>query len=178
MSSIIFYRMQAFDGIILKKKVRYLDPAAIWEAKHVSPKWMKDDDDHLKSFKTKKAKQKERKRFHQVTFTNVAAYISLSHDGKTWMSYLRHTTSSKSNVNHFIINHCSDPCLQNVHNIFFRNHWIAFHIQPKLWRILVLDSLDWSTKRYQEFLDILQLWVNFLSFLSMSCLPCSRLQNK
>jgi len=38
---------------------------------------MKDDDDHLKSFETKKAKQKERKRFHQETFTNVAAYISL-----------------------------------------------------------------------------------------------------
>ena len=69
--------MQTFDGIILKKKVRYLDPAAIWEAKHVSPKWMKDDDEHLKSFETKKAKQKERKRFDQETFTNVAAYISL-----------------------------------------------------------------------------------------------------
>ena len=77
MSSIIFYRMQIFDGIILKKKVRYLDPTAICEAKHASPKWMKDDDDHLKSFETKKAKQKERKRFHQETFTNVAAYISL-----------------------------------------------------------------------------------------------------
>ena len=69
--------MQIFDGIILKKKVRYLDPTAICEAKHASPKWMKDDDDHLKSFETKKAKQKERKRFHQETFTNVAAYISL-----------------------------------------------------------------------------------------------------
>ena len=69
--------MQTFDGIILKKKVRYLDPAAICEAKHASPKWMKDDDDHLKSFETKKAKQKERKRFDQETFTNVAAYISL-----------------------------------------------------------------------------------------------------
>ena len=69
--------MQTFDGIILKKKVRYLDPAVICEAKHASPKWMNDDDDHLKSFETKKAKQKERKRFHQETFTNVAAYISL-----------------------------------------------------------------------------------------------------
>ena len=57
--------MQTYDGIILNKKVRYLDPAAIFEAKHASPKWMKDDDDHLKSFETKKAKQKERKRFHQ-----------------------------------------------------------------------------------------------------------------
>ena len=92
-------------------------PTAICEAKHASPKWMNDDEDHLKSFETKKAKQKERKRFHQETFTNVAAYIWW-YDGKTWMSYLRHTTSSKSNVNHFIINHCSDPCLQNVHNIF------------------------------------------------------------
>jgi len=69
--------MQTYDGIILNKKVRYLDPAAICEAKHASPKWMMDDDDHLKSFETKKAKQKERKRFDQETFTNVAAYISL-----------------------------------------------------------------------------------------------------
>ena len=69
--------MQTFEGIILNKKVRYLDPATICEAKHASPKWMKDDDEHLKSFETKKAKQKEQKRFHQETFTNVAAYISL-----------------------------------------------------------------------------------------------------
>ena len=46
-------------------------------------------------------------------------YLLWWHDGKRWMSYLRHTTSSKSNINHFIINHCSDPCLQIVHNIFF-----------------------------------------------------------
>ena len=31
---------------------------------------------------------------------------------------MRHTTSSKSNTNYFI-NHCFDPCLQIVHNIFF-----------------------------------------------------------
>ena len=55
--------MQTYDGIILNKKVRYLDPAAICEAKHASPKWMKDDDDHLKSFETKKAKQKDEKDF-------------------------------------------------------------------------------------------------------------------
>ena len=51
--------MQTYDGIILNKKVRDLDPAAICEAKHASPKWMMDDDDQLKSFETKKAKQKE-----------------------------------------------------------------------------------------------------------------------
>ena len=98
------------------------------------------------------------------------------HDGKTWMSYLRHTTSSKSNINHFIINHCSDPHLQNVHNIFFlRNHWIAFLIQRKLEKILILDSLDWSTQTYQEFLNILQLWVNFLSSLCISYLKITEM---
>ena len=54
--------MQTYDGIILNKKVPYLDPAAICEAKHASPKWMNDDDDHLKSFETKKAKQKGTKK--------------------------------------------------------------------------------------------------------------------
>jgi hypothetical protein len=48
------------DAIILKKKVRYLDLVAICEARHARPKWMKDDDDYLKPFATKKEKQKER----------------------------------------------------------------------------------------------------------------------
>jgi len=46
--------MQTFDSIVLNKKIRYLDPVAICEAKHTSPKWMKDDDDYLKSFETKR----------------------------------------------------------------------------------------------------------------------------
>ena len=50
MSYIIFYRMQIMDAIILKEKVRYLDPVAICEQMHASAKWMKDDDDHLKPF--------------------------------------------------------------------------------------------------------------------------------
>jgi hypothetical protein len=36
------------DAIILKKKVWYHDPIAICEARHVGPKWMKDDNDYLK----------------------------------------------------------------------------------------------------------------------------------
>jgi hypothetical protein len=44
------------DAIILKKKVRYLDPVAICEARHAGPKWMKDDDDYLKPCATKKEK--------------------------------------------------------------------------------------------------------------------------
>ena len=55
--------MQTYDAIILKKKVWYFDPAAICEAAHGSP--------------TKKEKQKARKKFHDETITNVAAYISL-----------------------------------------------------------------------------------------------------
>ena len=69
--------MQTYDAIIIKKKVRYLDPAAICEAAHASPKWMPDTDDYLKSIPTKIEKQKERKKFHDETITNVAAYISL-----------------------------------------------------------------------------------------------------
>ena len=38
---------------------------------------MKDDDDHLKPFETKEAKDKERERFHEETMKRVAAYISL-----------------------------------------------------------------------------------------------------
>jgi hypothetical protein len=38
------------------KKVRYLDPVAICEARHAGPKWIKDDDYYLKPFATKKEK--------------------------------------------------------------------------------------------------------------------------
>ena len=37
---------------------------------------MKDDDDYLKLFATKKEKQKERHKFYQETMKRVAAYIS------------------------------------------------------------------------------------------------------
>jgi len=55
--------MQTFDSIVLNKKIRYLDPAAICEAKHTSPKWMKDDDDYLKSFETKRQNKRNKKDF-------------------------------------------------------------------------------------------------------------------
>ena len=69
--------MQTYDAIIIKKKVRYLDPAAICEAAHASPKWMPDTDDYLKSIPTKIEKQKERKKFHEKAMKKVATYISL-----------------------------------------------------------------------------------------------------
>ena len=69
--------MQTYDAIIIKKKVRYLDPAAICEAAQASPKWMPDTDDYLKSFPTKNEKQKERKKFHEKAMKKVATYISL-----------------------------------------------------------------------------------------------------
>ena len=56
MSYLIFYKMQTMDAISLKENIWYLDPVAICEAMHDAPKWMKDDDDHLKPFKTKKKK--------------------------------------------------------------------------------------------------------------------------
>jgi len=37
---------------------------------------MKDDDDYLKPFETKKAKDTERKKFHELTMKRAAAYIA------------------------------------------------------------------------------------------------------
>ena len=65
------------DAIILNLKVRYLGPVAIYESLHAGPKWMKDDDDYLKPFETKKGKDVERKKFHKLTMKRVAAYIAL-----------------------------------------------------------------------------------------------------
>ena len=69
--------------------------------------------------------QEEKNKRHEKNFmmrpsqTLRPTYRLWWHDGKTWMSYMLHTTSSKSNIDHFIIIHCSDPCLQNIHNICF-----------------------------------------------------------
>ena len=69
--------MQTMDAIIINAKVRYLDPVAICESVHAGPKWMKDDDDCLKSFETKKDKDAARNKFHEETMMRVAAYIVL-----------------------------------------------------------------------------------------------------
>ena len=68
--------MQTMDAIILNLKVWYLDPVAICESLNAGPKWMKDDDEHLKQFDTKEAKDEERRRFHDLTLKRVAAYIA------------------------------------------------------------------------------------------------------
>ena len=68
--------MQTMDAIICNFKVRYLDPVAICESLHAGPKWMKDDDDYLKPFETKKDKDAERKKLHELTMKRVAAYIA------------------------------------------------------------------------------------------------------
>ena len=65
------------DAIICNFKVRYLDPVAICQSLHVGPKWMKGDEDHLKQFETKEAKDEERRGFHELTMKRVAAYIAL-----------------------------------------------------------------------------------------------------
>ena len=67
--------MQTMDAIICNFKVRYLDPVAICESLHAGPKWMKDDDNHLKQFETKEANHEECRRFHELTMKRVAAYI-------------------------------------------------------------------------------------------------------
>jgi hypothetical protein len=77
LSYIIFYRLQTRDVIILKKKIQYLDPVAIYESLHARSRWMKDDDDFLKLFKRCKEKQKQQNEFHKETMKRTAAYISL-----------------------------------------------------------------------------------------------------
>jgi hypothetical protein len=69
--------LQIRDAIILKIKIRYLDPVAICESLHAGPRWMKDDDDFLKPFKMRKEKQKQRNEFYKETMKRTAAYISL-----------------------------------------------------------------------------------------------------
>ena len=41
--------------------------------------------------------------------------------------------------------------------LFYRGHWIAFQIMPKRGKVVVHDSCDWETDKYQEFIDLIQL---------------------
>jgi len=68
--------MQTMDAIICNFKVWYLDPVEICKSLHVGPKWMKDDDDYLKPFETKKDKDTARNKFHEENMKRVAAYIA------------------------------------------------------------------------------------------------------
>ena len=121
MSYIIFYGMQTYDAIILKKKIWYLDPTAICKTKHASPKWMKDDVEYLnkviwnKEGKTKGTKKISSRDLHKCCGLHIAYDVPMGRHG----CHICVIPSSKSNINQFIINHCSDPCLQNVRNIFF-----------------------------------------------------------
>ena len=54
------------DAIICNFKVWYFDPVAICESLHARPKRMKDDDDYLKPFETKKAKDAEHKKISRT----------------------------------------------------------------------------------------------------------------
>ena len=71
------------DSITCNIKVRYLDPVAICESLHAGPKRMKDDDDYLKPFETKKEKYAAHNIFHEETMKRVAAYIVLMME--TWV---------------------------------------------------------------------------------------------
>ena len=120
MSYIIIYRMQTYDAIIIKKgpipwpccdlrgcaRLAKMDAGHWWLPNAISNQEGKKER-HKKNFMTRPSQMLR------------PTYRLWWHDGKTWMSYMLHTTSSKSNIDHFIINYCSDPRLQNVHNIFF-----------------------------------------------------------
>ena len=58
--------MQMMDAIILNQKFQYLYPIVICESRHTAPKWMKDDDNYLSPFETKK-KNKKQKNFTKRT---------------------------------------------------------------------------------------------------------------
>ena len=67
------------DAIILNKKFQYLDPVAICESSHATPKWMKDDDNYLNPFKTKK-ENKRNEKFHQETVKRPDCGLHVAYD--------------------------------------------------------------------------------------------------
>ena len=48
-------------------------------------------------------------------------------------------------------------------------YWIAFMIQPKREKMVVLDSADFALSRYVEFVSILNMLAKLLSYTWTSC---------
>ena len=71
--------MQMMDAIILNQKFQYLYPIVICESRHTAPKWMKDDDNYLSPFETKK-KNKKTKKFHQENVKRPGCGLRIAYD--------------------------------------------------------------------------------------------------
>ena len=67
--------MQTSDAYILGRRIKYLDPLAICEAKHNGPNTWKEDHDLFKNCKMPAQIAKERKFHLKEAMKMVAAYI-------------------------------------------------------------------------------------------------------
>ena len=74
---ISFYRMQQRQADAINRKVAFLDPFTICEARHYRPMLWKDDHDELSMCSTRKAKLDKQKKAHKDIARIVGAYISL-----------------------------------------------------------------------------------------------------
>ena len=68
--------MQTSDAYILGRRIKYLDPLAICEAKHHGPNMWKEDHDLFKNCKMPALIEKERKNHLKEAMKMVAAYIA------------------------------------------------------------------------------------------------------
>ena len=68
--------MQTSDAYVLGRRIKYLDPLAICEAKHNGPNTWKEDHDLFKNCKTPAQIEKERKFHLKEAMKMVAAYIA------------------------------------------------------------------------------------------------------
>ena len=68
--------MQTSDAYVLGRRIKYLDPLAICEAKHSGPNTWKEDHDLFKNCKMPAQIAKERKFHLKEAMKMVAAYIA------------------------------------------------------------------------------------------------------
>ena len=73
---ISFYRMQQRQVDAINRKVVFLDPFAICEARHYGPMLWKDNHDEFRKCSTRKEKL-DKKKAHKDIIRIVGAYISL-----------------------------------------------------------------------------------------------------
>jgi hypothetical protein len=69
--------MQQRQADVLKHKIKFLDPQAICESRHLGPMWWKDDHDELSKCETCKDKEEKRIYEHKEIVKRVGVYISL-----------------------------------------------------------------------------------------------------
>jgi hypothetical protein len=69
--------MQTNNAIVVSKRIRYLDPIAICETRHIGPSRWPDNDEALVKYETPEVKAEAQNHCHKISMKRVVAYTGV-----------------------------------------------------------------------------------------------------